>query len=231
VVRLACPTLPAPAPAPAIGPGADFDLDLGAEAEAPPLQPAPEASPPRLVGIITNPHSGKPVVGATIVVTGPALSHSAQSAISDEHGHYAVTDLPPGVYRVTLYYADLEVVRDGVSIGSLDPTIVNLNLDPDPPPGPPDPPLVYGTITEKRTGRPFPGATIIVEGEHGGWTHFGISGDDGHFEITGIPDGSYSYQLYVQGSELVVGTIAFSANAPVRLDLAIDTSMIDLGGM
>lgn len=83
--------------APAVASGGDGALDAG-----PP--PAVTAGATALYGVI---HDGKgaPVVGATVVATGPALT-GTQAAITDERGRYTLVDLPPGTYELHVYYGD-----------------------------------------------------------------------------------------------------------------------------
>jgi hypothetical protein len=47
------------------------------------------------------------VAGAYVVVTSPALPRGSLAAVSDDNGDYVVSDMPPGTYAVTLYYADV----------------------------------------------------------------------------------------------------------------------------
>ncbi len=53
-----------------------------------------------LVGTVTDASTGKPVQGALVIATSPALQ-GEQTAVTDASGHYAITLLPPGRYRIT----------------------------------------------------------------------------------------------------------------------------------
>ena len=64
-------------------------------------------------GVVKDKATGQPLPGATVVATSPA-SKGQQVAITDEHGRYAIANLPPGTYLVTLYYADQTIERKGV---------------------------------------------------------------------------------------------------------------------
>ncbi|NVB80614.1 MAG: DUF3520 domain-containing protein [Kofleriaceae bacterium] len=79
-------------------------------------------------GVVTDRANGDKLAGVTVIVTSPALA-TTQTAITDENGFYKVTDLPPGQYLVTFYYADLTVERSGVSVGVNKTTPVFQKLD------------------------------------------------------------------------------------------------------
>jgi hypothetical protein len=57
-------------------------------------------------GIIRDAQTGTPVVGATVLITGPLLSGS-RCVISDENGQYEVDDVPVGVCQIDYYYDDV----------------------------------------------------------------------------------------------------------------------------
>jgi outer membrane receptor protein involved in Fe transport len=67
-------------------------------------------------GVVTDKKTGDAMPGVTVVATSPALSQT-QTAITDEKGFYKISDLPPGDYLVTFYYADLSVEQSGVHVG------------------------------------------------------------------------------------------------------------------
>jgi hypothetical protein len=67
-------------------------------------------------GVVTDKKTSEKLAGVTVVVTSPALSQT-QNVITDENGFYKVTDLPPGVYLVTFFYADIQIQKTGVNVG------------------------------------------------------------------------------------------------------------------
>ncbi|HEU0029671.1 MAG TPA: carboxypeptidase-like regulatory domain-containing protein [Kofleriaceae bacterium] len=85
------------APAPAHGPGRPtFTAHLvagGANAGAGAIQ-----------GVILD-GANEPIIGATIVATSPAMRGEVP-VICDEHGRFAMPNLPPGHYTLTFYYGD-----------------------------------------------------------------------------------------------------------------------------
>src|SRR5688572_21417702 len=67
-------------------------------------------------GRVTDSKSGESLAGVTVIATSPSLPQ-AQTAITDENGGYKITDLPPGDYLVTFYYADITLERSGINVG------------------------------------------------------------------------------------------------------------------
>jgi len=67
-------------------------------------------------GVITDLKTGEKLPGVTVVATSPALAQT-QTAITDENGFYKITELPPGQYLVTFYYADIKIEASGVIVG------------------------------------------------------------------------------------------------------------------
>ena len=67
-------------------------------------------------GAVTDSKTGEKLPGVTVIATSPSLAQ-AQTAITDENGQYKITDLPPGDYLITFYYADITLERGGVNVG------------------------------------------------------------------------------------------------------------------
>ena len=86
-----------------------------------------------IYGIVTDQRTGEALPGVTVVVSGRQLEGS-QTAITDEHGFYKITNLPAGYVLATFYYADWTVERDNVVVSSLDPTPVYQRIDQSVPP-------------------------------------------------------------------------------------------------
>ena len=67
-------------------------------------------------GVVSDKKTGEKLAGVTVVVTSPSLAQS-QTAITDDQGFYKITELPPGVYLATFYYADIQLQVSGVNVG------------------------------------------------------------------------------------------------------------------
>ncbi|MEO8706650.1 MAG: carboxypeptidase regulatory-like domain-containing protein [Kofleriaceae bacterium] len=67
-------------------------------------------------GVVSDQQSGERLPGVTVVATSPSLQ-GTQTAITDENGTYSIGDLPPGSYTISMYYADVQVQRAGVTVG------------------------------------------------------------------------------------------------------------------
>lgn len=66
-------------------------------------------------GRVLDKKTKEPVIGATVVATGPALQ-GQQAEITDESGNYTIANLPPGTYVLTVYYNDAQFSRPNVGI-------------------------------------------------------------------------------------------------------------------
>src|SRR5689334_16572821 len=66
-------------------------------------------------GRILDKKTKDPVFGATVVATGPALQ-GQQAEITDDSGGFTITNLPPGVYVLTVYYNDVTFSRPNVLV-------------------------------------------------------------------------------------------------------------------
>jgi hypothetical protein len=60
-------------------------------------------------GTVTEASTRERVVGAVVTASSPAMAQAAQ-AVTDDHGHFELTGLPPGEYSVSAYYT---VARHG----------------------------------------------------------------------------------------------------------------------
>ncbi|HEY5923770.1 MAG TPA: TonB-dependent receptor [Kofleriaceae bacterium] len=79
-------------------------------------------------GVVRDKATGESVAGATVVATSPALQ-GEQITITDESGQYYVTSLPPGVYTLTIYYADAAFTRSSVLVQLGKDVVVNVPVD------------------------------------------------------------------------------------------------------
>src|SRR5512135_1776591 len=52
-----------------------------------------------IVGTVTDAATGSPIAGVLVTATSPSLQ-GEQAVLTDDRGHYAITLLPPGRYRI-----------------------------------------------------------------------------------------------------------------------------------
>lgn len=81
-----------------------------------------------VTGAVVDKATGEPVVGATVVLTAAGRSGTS-AAVTDEHGRYVIGNVPPGVYDVTVYYADSQVRSGSVSVQSGKSAAINAAVD------------------------------------------------------------------------------------------------------
>jgi hypothetical protein len=80
----------------------------------------------KIEGTVVDRATKEPVAGVTVIASSPALQ-GEQVAITDEHGQYVITELPPGIYVVRFYVGDVMVERAGIPVGA--DTTLRVNMD------------------------------------------------------------------------------------------------------
>jgi outer membrane receptor protein involved in Fe transport len=93
-------------------------------------------------GVIKDKATGDAVIGATVVISGPALQ-GQQAEITDENGQYVINNLPPGTYVITVFYNEAQFDRPNVLIQVGKQVVVNVSIN---------------------TAEAVGGETIVVEG-------------------------------------------------------------------
>ena len=79
-------------------------------------------------GRVIDKGTKEPVIGATVVATGPALP-GQQAEITDESGGYTISNLPPGTYVLTVYYNDAQFSRPNVIIEVGKQAFIQVSID------------------------------------------------------------------------------------------------------
>src|SRR5262249_13673892 len=74
---------------------------------------AQSANTGALTGRVNDASSGQPVAGVTVVAQRP---QGEQAEVTDFEGPYPITGFTPGTYVVRLYYANVKVERQNVTI-------------------------------------------------------------------------------------------------------------------
>jgi hypothetical protein len=85
----------------------------------------------QVFGHITDWHD-EPAVGCTVVAVSPNLA-GEQAVITDEHGDYRITALPPGYYSLTFYYDDNVFTRTDIALREIEATDFDVALALPPP--------------------------------------------------------------------------------------------------
>src|SRR5690348_2928076 len=80
-----------------------------------------------LRGTIRDKGTGEPAIGATIIATSPSLL-GEQVAITEDGGQYFLPALPPGLYVLTVIYADAQFARGNVLIQVGKEAVVNMTI-------------------------------------------------------------------------------------------------------
>src|SRR5580700_2800207 len=89
---------------------------LGSSLVAPHKARAQNQTTGAMQGVVKDKKTGEAMPGVTVVATSTAL-RLTQSAITDEKGYYKISDLPPGDYKVSFFFADITIEQDGIHVG------------------------------------------------------------------------------------------------------------------
>jgi outer membrane receptor protein involved in Fe transport len=79
-------------------------------------------------GVVKDQAGGGAAIGATVVATSAALQ-GEQVVVADDTGGYYLTSLPPGIYTLTVYYADATFSRANVLVQVGKEAVVNIAID------------------------------------------------------------------------------------------------------
>ncbi len=78
-------------------------------------------------GIVKD-KAGTPLAGVTVIATSASLK-GAETALTDDHGHYQFVGLPAGNYLITFYYLDFAVEHANIVIGAGKTALVSESID------------------------------------------------------------------------------------------------------
>ncbi|RMH39693.1 MAG: hypothetical protein D6689_15825 [Deltaproteobacteria bacterium] len=154
-------------------------------------------------GVVRD-EGGNGLAGVTVVAQSRTTGTS-QSALTDADGAYEITNLAPGLYDVTFYYADVEVKRPGmvVSLGKVTP--------------------VHAKLDTSQAG----GETIVVEGSAPtidiGSTKQGVSIDQDYTRNIPVPGRTFASALgAAPGSQGDLYGVSFSGSSSLENSYIVD---------
>ncbi|MFE1935349.1 MFS transporter [Streptomyces sp. NPDC059474] len=125
---------------------------------------------------------GEPLVGATATATGPE-GEVAGSATADERGEFALPELAPGTYTLTLAAAGHRPYATQVELAVGEPVRVDAELPPAA--------RVRGTVRD-RGGRPLGDTRVSLLDASGDVVGQAITGDDGSFGFEALTGDHYT---------------------------------------
>jgi hypothetical protein len=181
----------------------------------------------RLNGSIFDAQSRGPISGATVSLQG------LQSIKSDREGKYTLADLSPGSYQLQVgiegyrWQKKTVLIREGISAredfllvredGGRDAeNLRRLAVKSG---------LLRGQITDARTGKPIPGASVSIEGRGSA-----VTTSDGLYTLTNLPPGNYSVSIKKTGYSDVKGAVMTRAGAAVPANFKLKPKTSSLTG-
>ncbi|MED4278752.1 carboxypeptidase regulatory-like domain-containing protein, partial [Priestia megaterium] len=139
-----------------------------------------------LRGSVFNEQTGQPIVGATLEVFDYTRGMIA-TVVTDTFGFYEVPNLFPGLYRLIASAKTFGAIVQEANIELGQETILNFFL-------PPNSGTIEGTISNRQTGEPLSGASIIIrQFSPTGPIIASLSTDqNGLFVLNGLAPGTYA---------------------------------------
>ncbi len=177
-----------------------YEFEVYGQAGSPP--------PPAVVaGTVTSSADGTPIAGATVTVSGTALT-----ATTAADGTYSFPNVPTGSRTITASKTGFATKSTTVNVTSGTTTTVNIALDP-----PPLPAGVAGAVTSSAGGAPIAGATVTVSGT----PLIATTAANGSYSFPDVPTGSHTITAlktgYLNGSVTVTATSGATVTANISL--------------
>lgn len=158
-------------------------------------------NPGTVSGTVTDAVTTNPIPDATVAVFQGTTF--IDSALTDVNGNYTIPDLAPGNYTFLAIEQGYQAAFSAETVVAGMTTIANfaLNLNPG---------TIAGTVTDRCTGTPIPGAIILVttgstvEG-------FGLTDANGNYSIDTLAPGNYT--VTATKSNFLIGTAPATVTA------------------
>ncbi|HEY8551469.1 MAG TPA: carboxypeptidase-like regulatory domain-containing protein, partial [Vicinamibacterales bacterium] len=85
---------------------------------------------------------------------------------------------------------------------------------------------ITGIVTDN-TGGAVPGVTVTATNQATNVPYVGVTTDAGAYTITGVPIGSYTVTVELQGFKTATSTISISANQTARVDFKLEIGTVE----
>ena len=171
-------------------------------------QVGPPPPPAVVSGTVTSSAGGAPIAGATVTVSGTALTTTTAA-----NGTYSFPDVPIGTRTITASKAGFATGSTTVNATSGTTATANITLD-----APPPPAAVSGTVTSSAGGTAIAGATVTVSGTALTMT----TAANGTYSFPDVPPGSRTITAqksgYITGSVTVTATSGSTVTANIALN-------------
>jgi len=136
-----------------------------------------------LGGTVTDADTGSPIEGALVRL---GYHETARTTLTGADGKYVFTDV-----QLCRCLKNLSVTKDGyvgqdIPIGVSEVTVQDFVLEPVEDDPIHDGGVVTGVVRDSSTGNPIEGATVTIE--HDGMTRIVLTGADGKYTFTGVPE-------------------------------------------
>jgi len=165
-----------------------------------------------IAGTVEDASTGSPLEGVQV-------SAGGYSDVTDTDGRYNITNVPTGTYTVTASKSGFQTSsKTNVNIGAKQTTNLDFSLTPLPTSG-----NVAGTVTDASTGNPIEGINVTVPG------YFDMTDENGRYNITNVPAGTYTVQASKEGYASSSSTnVVVTAGQTTTLDFELTPTPPDI---
>ena len=157
--------------------------------------------------------------GVQVVATGQSEEESL--AVSDAYGHYTISSLLPGTYRVAVISTNhlfAWPLTNVLVTGAADSVEVNFLLEAGA--------ILTGRVVDAATGLGISNA-VVVAGDDVGNAYSGATDILGYYAVFGIPTGEYAVAAFHDDYDPGYQTnMAFAASATTNRDFVLDRSAV-----
>jgi hypothetical protein len=164
-----------------------------------------------IAGTVEDAFTGDPLEGVQV-------SAGSYSDVTDANGHYNITSVPVGTYTVTASKSGFQTSsKTNVNVAARLTTSLDFNITPLPTSG-----NIAGTITDASTGDPIESANVTVPG------YFDITDQNGRYNITNVPAGTYTITVSKDGYENFSNeNVIVTAGQTRTLDIELAATPVD----
>lgn len=175
-----------------------------------------------VAGSVAEADSGDPVEGAEVAVTGED-GETAGSDQTDAEGGYAVADLQPATYTVTVEADGYESQSRETTVEGGETTEEDFALDG-------EVGAVAGTVADAESGEPVADAGVTVTGDGGEIAGGDRTGAEGGYEVAGLEPATYTVTVEADGYASESRQTTVKAGQTTTEDFALEGAAAEGGG-
>nr|WP_308346208.1 carboxypeptidase regulatory-like domain-containing protein [Priestia aryabhattai] len=175
------------------------------------------SNPASLSGIVTDAQTKAPLTGALVEVLVVGTTIPVKSTLTDANGHYLVSGLAEGEYRVIISADNYGTQPFRIVLTPGKQETLNAALIP-------NPASIQGTVTDEKTGKPIQGARVELLNNQGKVLAADYTDEQGTFTIRGVPSGTYILRAIAEGFAIQTKPVTVVAGTQPQVDFVLISS-------